>query len=415
MHGASCSYLSTQADRLEDLTIFTQADIFLDAPDRKQRNLMTLGRTSRWWRWSRQIALAALALVWTAASAATEIELRWAGTPDRTPVEVLLSARAVIWTLDPGEHPTPTARKAGSAALQGNLEPRSEPGLGDQRERSGRLGRQPAPRARASTDSHSDASPHQHRAGAASPSRYTLAAEQPGAARARFFPLSVEVGQETQLVAPLQLRPPLKLQVEVTPAKTPEGKPWAVQLEQESSSWPGRYETAARGVTSETGHTSLDGLAPGAYVARLLDAAGNALAWEEVALSAGAPPLRIVLDLVAVRGSVLLGDRPLPSRLLFGGRTGAVKIPAAADAEGRFETTLPGSGRWQVFVDARDPTVRRAVSIDVPAGGGEVIVQLPSSRLSGTTVDSSGEPLERAVVKVAEAEDTEILWAVGGR
>lgn len=206
----------------------------------------------------------------------------------------------------------------------------------------------------------------------------------------------------------LVLEPALFLHVEVEPEECPEGKPWSVALLAMEGSIPLRE--VARGV-SEAGLWVSPELTAGEYAVQLLDGSSTPVGWEEVTLTDRSERLRIVLDLVAVKGRVFLGREPLEADLMFLKPGVGPRGSVSTDAEGRFRTSLPEPGRWDVQVVATGTpgeTCAARISVEITAANaGDLRIVLPDTSLRGKVVDHQGRP-------VGGAEVSAVRWFVPG-
>jgi hypothetical protein len=94
---------------------------------------------------------------------------------------------------------------------------------------------------------------------------------------------------------------------------------------------------------------------------------------------------------------------PLPAKLSFGGRFGAVRIEAQADQKGNFKALLPKAGEWVVHVESEDPPVQHEFpKLQVKPKTGtqraEIDLRLPDTTLRGRVIDDKGEPIAKAIV-----------------
>lgn len=219
------------------------------------------------------------------------------------------------------------------------------------------------------------------------PADYLLQARgRPGRAAA---PVRVLAGVEARLAAPLVLRPPLSLRVDIAPPTDPWGAPWQLRL---AGPLVPRSELAPQSA-SKDGLWRRDDLIPGRYVL-MVESGRDGSRWygEEIAVDEGTSPFRVDLSLVSVRGGVTLGGEPLPkARLSFGGEHGLESISLETDEDGRFTGSLPRAGEWELGVRAEEPLVARTLTVEVSASQ-DLDIALPDTAIVGTVVDEEGRP-----------------------
>jgi hypothetical protein len=250
------------------------------------------------------------------------------------------------------------------------------------------------------------------------PGSYEVTAVQPGLAPARQVPIPVEENSETQLRHRLVLQTPLTFSVEIDPPLDPFGGRWSLVLLPQRTPSSSSSRIVDQGQATQDGRYEKKGIPPGDYVLEVLDSHGSRSGWEELALDSTSGPIRVALDLTTVEGRVSLGEDPLAAKLAFGGRAGALRIEMTADDEGEFSGMLPKPGEWKVYVEAKKPSVRRTVKVDVEPEGGSgvarVEIRLPDSRIGGETVDEEGKPLPGAMVPAADPVAGEAVWTLSG-
>jgi hypothetical protein len=227
------------------------------------------------------------------------------------------------------------------------------------------------------------------------PGSYALAVSQPGFARTLFTPVVVERDRETRLAEPLVLTPPLHLEVEVTPALDPWGKPWrAVLLRKELSI--GRMRDVAGGPMPD-GRFERRDLDPGLYFLDVRDSEGESFLSEDVPLESDRTLVREI-PMVMVEGVVTKGDHPFSTGLRFftGSRGTAIRMDS--DARGAFTGILPREGRWRLYL----PELRRTLHVVIERAKGarsaKLDVVIPDRRLAGEVVDESSVPVPGALV-----------------
>lgn len=109
-----------------------------------------------------------------------------------------------------------------------------------------------------------------------------------------------------------------------------------------------------------------------------------------------------------VRGSIQLGEQPLPASLLFQSRSKGIRIPARSRADGTFLVYLPdvaGKPWEQLEIQSAQPWVKRVLE-DVPldrddAGMATMVIRLPENRVDGVVVDESDRPVMSGLINIS--------------
>ena len=241
------------------------------------------------------------------------------------------------------------------------------------------------------------------------PGAYVLTGELRGFAPAKFFPLRVVENRESQLEAPLVLRPPLRLEIRVDPAADLQQKAWRVEVS-DLGDTPGAMEKVAEGAVGPDGTWSTTALSPGRFVVDLRDAAGSPWDSREIDLTDDSTEV-FALDLVEVEGSLRLGGKPLAATLYFGRKTGIPRFTFRSDEEGRFTGFMAREGTWRVQIESPSPRVQRSLAaVSVRRSPGKkvarVTIDLPGGHLQGKVVDEQDHPAPQAHVYLMMAGDT---------
>jgi len=234
------------------------------------------------------------------------------------------------------------------------------------------------------------------------PGAYLLEARHPRYAPA-LTSVRVVPGEVTEVAnPPLLLDLAKSVEVFVEPPLDPAGQPWSVKLQRldrDSSV----VESLAQEPASADGSWKKPGISQGQYLVRVLRGDGEVWWTGDLKVDESPEPVYARLDVVRVQGKVLFGKKPLPAKVVFGGRFGATRIEAQSDGKGRFEAFLPRPGAWSVYVSTDEPAVERElakVKIQPPAGShvAAVELRLPDTALRGTVVDEQNHPLPQAIV-----------------
>lgn len=231
------------------------------------------------------------------------------------------------------------------------------------------------------------------------PGAHVLEAHRKGYAPARIFPLIVEPGAETEIRAPLILRPPLTATISIDPPVDLLGRPWSVSL-RELSSMTGSVAGERSAKVPMDGVLRQESLAPGRYWLSVDDADGLRMAFEEVELTRSEEELSYRLDLVWVEGTLSLDGEPLAADLWFGGQHGPRSIHMIADEEGVFTGVLPEAGRWPLEIAAREPRVERRLDAVVVPEDQALEIDLPGYQIAGTVHDEEGKGVAGAFVRI---------------
>jgi hypothetical protein len=228
------------------------------------------------------------------------------------------------------------------------------------------------------------------------PGSYGLTVELEGYATVQKSGIPVLLDAQSMIGEPLELFRSRKLRVTVEPPVDPTGGAWNLDLRPSDDPGAESLETAVR-----EGAAALDSVIPGRYSALLTDGQGIRRWWDEIEIEPGQEELAILVESFPVRGRVLFGREPLPAELIFGGVSGAVRIPVQADEDGDFAVELPRGGTWRVDVD--HGPVRGTKWVDVPRkrsqnGSARVEIVFPANGVAGRVVDTQGAAVGGAEV-----------------
>jgi protocatechuate 3,4-dioxygenase beta subunit len=234
------------------------------------------------------------------------------------------------------------------------------------------------------------------------PGPYRLQAKQSGGPPSQPLIVNVVADSEVTIERALVLESWADLEILITPALSPDGEPWRAELSdvdlQRSVS-----ETIARTVCDGSGVARFPHITPGTYVVKAKAGDGSTWFAGRVEAIPGQSLANIQVDVVEVRGRLLLGERPLTGTVWFGGARGSVRIKVPTDSKGRFQAALPHAGKWPVDVVGEDIEVKRSFgSVEVGSSGQrrELELVIPDTCISGEVVKEDGSSAEQAVVTV---------------
>lgn len=233
------------------------------------------------------------------------------------------------------------------------------------------------------------------------PGTYVVEVAQQGFAPAQVSPIEVWAGSETSLTQPLILRRPLRIELTISPETDWMGKPWQVEMFR-ASDLGGSARPVHNGPARADGRLVLEGQSPGAFRLLVSDSLGNPLYsdFDFLIRDAGDAQRQIKIDLVSLKGEVLLGEEPLSATLYFGGRHAALGSRMESDQEGEFHGVLPREGAWLVEIDSKEPALSTHSRVEVEARGdgtARVTIRLTDTRVFGKVVGEEGRPVRAQV------------------
>ena len=209
----------------------------------------------------------------------------------------------------------------------------------------------------------------------------------------------VRAGTEADLVQPLRLNPPRRIELLLMPPLAPDGSAWHVKLFRAANS---HTEEVSESSAAADGTWKSPPLQPGAYQAAVGTISGDEWHREEIAVGDEDFRTPILLTRSGVHGIVMLGERPLQASLTFSGRSGFA-ITAQSDERGRFTAALPrlDDPDFRVIVESSAPWVHRSVAVKPPREDESIAIILPDSIIMGDVVDDKGAPVPNALVSIA--------------
>lgn len=182
----------------------------------------------------------------------------------------------------------------------------------------------------------------------------------------------------------------------VGPPADVDGAPWSVRLLRQmpgSSATTIATRVVAEGKTGAAGQWKKGGIDAGRYEVQVVARGGEVVASEEIEAAGPSQLVNLLVERVAVKGSIRAGCEPLAAKLLFESR--GRRVEAATDDRGVYTITLPRDGDWKVSVSpTKSSGMLRGRSLTVHRRSGEEYangdLDLPGGRLEGEVVDERG-------------------------
>jgi hypothetical protein len=213
--------------------------------------------------------------------------------------------------------------------------------------------------------------------------------------------VTVAGSRETRLDEPLALAAAGRLTVKIDPPQDPEGRRWTIRLD---SLRGRRFTTVSEGIrVSEQGEWLPRSIMQGRYVLSVIGEDQQTW-WSEDVEVASDTQLEIHLPIVALQGTVSLGERAVPAQIAFQGFHGEA-VTFQANRDGEFSGRLPHPGSWDITVSLDEPKAERGMR-NVEIDGGEsgiatLHLKLPDTVVRGLVVRGDGRPPDRALVRAA--------------
>ncbi|MCU1229840.1 MAG: hypothetical protein JWO97_2724 [Acidobacteria bacterium] len=207
-----------------------------------------------------------------------------------------------------------------------------------------------------------------------------------------------------QLREPVVLDVPRRLTVVITPALSPSGEKWVVQLSVKRDG-SDVSEVVNSGTAEADGTWTSQGLSAGDYLVSVKTTDGSDWDVEDVALRAASERVVLAVPLVHASGTVSLGDKPLAAKLTLWQRG---RNFVNSNDDGVFAATLPGDadGEWQIEIESEKPpvtTVLRNVRGRITDSGVVFDVKVPRTMISGRCVNATDNtPVAQAIVDIAD-------------
>ena len=228
-----------------------------------------------------------------------------------------------------------------------------------------------------------------------SPGNYHLTASRPGWSSADVKALRLDRDTEIFLEAPVMLKRRSVIDVFISPPLSLDGEPWIVRLDQGTGLAPDK--PLAESAASFSGEWRNEVPAPGKYALSVIDRSGARFLQVTVEASMQPSARFLTIDKIHVRGVVMLGAMPFPSRLIFTDNEGSANITLRTGTTGTFDGILPHDGQWNVQVwNVTDTYYIRAVEVKLKRAPdqdlAEVVVELPGGKAKGLVTDETGKP-----------------------
>ena len=237
------------------------------------------------------------------------------------------------------------------------------------------------------------------------PGNYRVTASLRELLKSRSVDVGVRAGSEAELIRPLRLAQPKRIELAVLPAMSPEGKRWHIKLR---SAEDGRAEDVAASYAGVNGVWSSPPLQPGTYTATIGTITGDQ--WDRRTFDVAEDDVNasVILAGSVITGSVKLGLRPLAGTVTFSDRT-RFSVEAASDQHGRFHVVLPstGDGRLRATIRSGAPWVHRTLPVSIAGEDSTVDLVIPDNVIAGTVVDQRGMPVENALVWITRGDPTD--------
>ncbi|MFL6248804.1 MAG: carboxypeptidase regulatory-like domain-containing protein [Thermoanaerobaculia bacterium] len=214
----------------------------------------------------------------------------------------------------------------------------------------------------------------------------------------------VVANRTAELNAPLVLDTPKRVRATIMPPRDPDGVPWLLELARERTS--NDYDKVTSGSVDREGAWEQQRLRNGNYVLSILRRDGGQWASEKFSIDGTDVDLVVPVPGDRIEGSVAFGDQPIAARLTFGGEYGAVRQIITAADDGSFSGVLPPmkNERWDVFIDATVPPMRRTLTGVQGRRDADGIlhfdVVLPRTAVLGTVLGTDGAPAAGAIVNM---------------
>jgi hypothetical protein len=235
------------------------------------------------------------------------------------------------------------------------------------------------------------------------PGEYTIEASSASRKSPRKTVRVIE-SAEAEVREPLVLQEPHDLEFVVEPVRDPYNRRWIVELERQTDV-DMVVETERQESLPEDGHATFQAIPAGDYTVVLRSQGGETWAQRDITVPL-ASLVEITLPKTLIRGRLTLDGQPLSASLEFHGNSG-VAVAARSRHDGKFALFFPQKDIEsidQVRVRSDAPRINRvlsAVAIEHDDDGKRTVnIDLPATYLTGFVVDSSGQAVTRAIVRI---------------
>jgi hypothetical protein len=227
------------------------------------------------------------------------------------------------------------------------------------------------------------------------PGEYEVVAARKGWSAAEYRVHVSGLTKETKVGKELVLAPLARVEVAISPPTDAHQQPWEVSLARFAD---GDAAPVASSKASISGQWARGELESGSYSVTVQDENGASVAQESVYVDGALQYVPITIEQVSVRGTLVIGDRPVEAHLRFY-TIDAKSVRMTAGENGTFSGVLPGEGVWNVDVTPANAGRQRLTIPQVEirrsaaTGFADVDLELREGRVHGVVVSPDGTPL----------------------
>jgi len=233
---------------------------------------------------------------------------------------------------------------------------------------------------------------------------YTLTATRKGLVSAPVV-VTIAQGHEARLRDPVLLARPRSLELSISPAVNPIGRPWIVSLT------AAEKKEVAGGAASLDGSWRADHLPAGTYALRVRPDGGPVWHVEDITIDDPLTTKYLVMKGVPFRATVRLGSEPLAANVTFGGKFSPNPIPFRSGESGEIKGYLPAplDGLWRVLVQSDHPKIEATLPVvnvaTDDAGVAHLDIVVPATGIEGEVIGVDGKPVKDAFVNISGSSD----------